>query len=175
MWLVPKSNLQHVNSCTMVQAPTHDHKAVSLDIQFCDKKRGRGYWKLNNSVLNDDEYREGIVNLYTETTRQYGGQVSNALLWEFLKVKIKQFSISYCVMKSKTTQNQIKELEKRLDLLDELTSKELDNEESRIDRKLLKQQLDAMYEQKAAGYQVRSRGKWIEQGEKSNSYFLSLE
>ena len=117
LWLVPKSNLQHVNSCTMVQAPTPDHKAVSLDIQFCDKKRSRGYWKLNNSVLNDDEYREGIVNLYTETTRQYGGQVSNTLLWEFLKVKIKQFSISYCVMKSKTTQNQIKELEKRLDLL----------------------------------------------------------
>ena len=150
----------------MVQAPTPDHKAVSLDIQFCDKKRGRGYWKLNNSVLNDDEYREGILNLYTETTRQYGGQVSNTLLWEFLKVKIKQCSISYCVMKSKTAQNQIKELEKRLDLLDELTSKELDNEESRIERKLLKHQLDAMYEQKAAGYQVRSRAKWIEQGEK---------
>ena len=53
-------------------------------------------------------------------------------------------------MTSKTTQNQINELEKRLDLLDELTSKELDNEESRIERKLLKQQLDAMYEPKAA-------------------------
>ena len=54
-------------------------------------------------------------------------------------------------MKSKTTQIQIKELEKILDLLDELTSKELGNEESRIERKLLKQQLDAMYEQKIAG------------------------
>ena len=32
-----------------------------------------------------------------------------------------------------------------------------------------------MYEQKAAGYQVRSRAQWVENGEKSTKYFLGLE
>ena len=77
-------------------------------------------------------------------------------------------------MKSKTTQNQIRELEKRLDFIDKLTT-ELVNEETRLERKLLKKELDSMYEQKAAGYQVRSRAQWVEKGEKSTSYFLGLE
>ena len=78
-------------------------------------------------------------------------------------------------MKSRTTRNQIKELEKRLDLIDKLATTELVNEETRLERKLLKQELDSMYEQKAAGYQVRSRAQWVENGEKSTKYFLGLE
>ena len=68
LWLVPKSTVQHVKSCTIVQAPTPDHKAISLDIKFCNKERGKGYWKLNNSVLNDDEYCFGsyILVAYIE-------------------------------------------------------------------------------------------------------------
>ena len=171
LWLVPKPSLQHVKSCSFVQAPTPDHKAISLDIQFYNKERGKGYWKLNNSVLNDEEYKQGIAELYNETDMQYEGQVSNTLLWEFLKVKIKQFSIglSYCVMKSRTTQNQIRELEKLLDLIDILTTTELVNEETRLERKLLKQELNSMYEQKAAGCQERSRAQWVEKGGKSTS------
>ena len=40
---------------------------------------------------------------------------------------------------------------------------------------LLKQQVDEQYENKSKWYQVRSRSKWMEQGEKSTSYFLDLE
>jgi hypothetical protein len=32
-----------------------------------------------------------------------------------------------------------------------------------------------MYNQKAKGAQIRSREKWVELGEKNNSYFLGLE
>ena len=47
--------------------------------------------------------------------------------------------------------------------------------EQTLERKLLNQQLDEQYENKSKGYQVRSSSKWIEQGEKSTSYFLGLE
>ena len=47
--------------------------------------------------------------------------------------------------------------------------------EQTLERKVLKQQLDEQYENKSKGYQVRSRSKWIEQGEKFTSYFLGLE
>ena len=32
-----------------------------------------------------------------------------------------------------------------------------------------------MYEAKARGYQIRSHARWVEEGEKSSGYFLSLE
>ena len=79
-------------------------------------------------------------------------------------------------MKSRTTQNQpqIKELEKRLDLMDKLTTTELVNEE-RLERKLLKQELDSMYEQNTAGYQVHSRAQWVRKWGKGTRYFLGLD
>jgi hypothetical protein len=42
-------------------------------------------------------------------------------------------------------------------------------------RKLVKQQLDDLYHEKAIGAQVRSRAKWVESGEHNTSYFLNLE
>jgi len=42
-------------------------------------------------------------------------------------------------------------------------------------RKLLKQQLDDLYLEKGIGAHVRSRVKWIEEGERSTQYFLAVE
>lgn len=39
----------------------------------------------------------------------------------------------------------------------------------------LQLQLDEMYEYKAKGAFVRSRGKWLEEGEKNSMYFFYLE
>ena len=44
-----------------------------------------------------------------------------------------------------------------------------------LHKKDLEKQLDDLYEAKAKGAQVRSRAKWIDEGEKNTSYFLRLE
>ena len=36
-------------------------------------------------------------------------------------------------------------------------------------------QLDEIYIDKARGYQIRSRARWVEEGEQSSKYFLRLE
>ena len=43
------------------------------------------------------------------------------------------------------------------------------------ERKGVKGQLDDYYKEKSSGYQVRSRAKWVEQGEQSTKYFSGLE
>jgi hypothetical protein len=40
---------------------------------------------------------------------------------------------------------------------------------------ILKNQVENFYTVRAKGYQVRSRAKWVEKGEKNSKYFLSLE
>ena len=39
----------------------------------------------------------------------------------------------------------------------------------------LETQLNELYDKKAKGAQIRSRAKWIDEGEKNTKYFLSLE
>ena len=170
LWLISKSNSKYVTSCNIVQSPAPDHRAVVLSVKKCSKPRGKGYWKMNNSVISDEKYKEGIIRLFNNVTVEYQ-DVSPVLLWEYLKVKIKEFTIAYCISKSQSNKNQIKELEEKLDALDKAHK----NDDNRQERKILKQQYDNLYEQKAKGYQIRSRSKWVEDGEKSSAYFLSLE
>lgn len=39
----------------------------------------------------------------------------------------------------------------------------------------LETKLDGLYKYKAKGAQIRSRAKWIDEGERNTSYFLRLE
>ena len=125
---------------------------------------------MNNSVISDEKYKEGIIRLFNNVTVEYQ-DVSPVLLWEYPKVKIKELTISYCISKSQSNKNQIEELEEKLDDLDKAHK----NDDNRQERKVLKQQYDNLYAQKAKCYQIRSRSKWVDDGEKSSDYFLSLE
>ena len=132
---------------------------------------------MNNSILNYEEYKKGITELYHNALDEYGDHVSHVPLWEFLKLKIKEYTVAYCKMKSKfkSVHNHIKELEKQLDLIDKAKGNSLNSDETDSERKLLKQELDSLYEKRATGYYIRSRARWIEDGERSTSYFLGLE
>ena len=80
LWLISKSNSKYVTSCNIVQAPAPDHRAVVLSVKKCSKPRGKGYWKMNNSVISDEKYKEGIVRLFNNVTVEYQ-DVSPVLLW----------------------------------------------------------------------------------------------
>ena len=158
LWLVPKLISNKIKSCTIVQAPAPDHKAVVLEVHTTERKRGPGYWKMNNSILNDEEYKKGITELYHNTLDEYGDRVSHTLLWDFLKLKIKEYTIAYCKMKSKfrSVHSQIKDLEKQLDSIDKVNNNSLDKDKTYLERKFIKQELDSLYEKRANGYYIRS-------------------
>ena len=63
LWLISKPNTKYITSCKIIQAPAPDHKAVVLNVKKCSKPRGKGYWKMNNSVISDEKYKEGITKL----------------------------------------------------------------------------------------------------------------
>jgi len=52
-------------------APVSDHDAVITSFKIENRKRGMGYWKLNTSVLNEEDYKEGIRELLKEAVREY--------------------------------------------------------------------------------------------------------
>ena len=128
----------------MRQAPTPDHKAMFIEVKVRHNTRGKGYWKMNNSVINEENYREGISELFDDTLEEYGEHVPKSVLWEYLKIKIKELTISYCIARLKIKKQLIKDLEDKIDAVDRCN--ENFNCQKDLQRKQFKQQLDNLYE-----------------------------
>ena len=66
-------------------------------------------------------------------------------------MKIKEYTISYCITKSKSNKSEIKDLEEKLDLLDQSNNKDLSTDKTNCERRNLKEKLDSLYESRATG------------------------
>ena len=160
--------------CEIYQSPSPDHKALCLSLRPNTNKRGRGYWKINNGIINQTEFEDGIKHIYDEICNEYKQHVSKCILWEYFKLKVKEFSISFSINQAKKSQDECKMLELELDRIDKQLAVTLCDALS-AERKVLKAKLDEQYKIKTKGYQIRSRAKWVELGEQSTRYFWGLE
>ena len=102
-------------------------------------------------------------------------QVDKMMTWELVKIRVKELSIHYCSVRNKQKENEVKHLESKVNTLDQEIQTSCNAEEMIAERRLLKQQLDAIYLDKAIGAQIRSKVNLVEEGERSTEYFLSVE
>ena len=115
-----------------------DHSALKISFKINLHKKGPGYWKLNNSILNDKEYNDRVKEIIAETSQEYQYLKSYQLIWELAKINIKDFSMSYCKTKSNQRKDIIKDIQNQLDKVNK-TIHTLDTKDSLNDndRKLL--------------------------------------
>jgi len=168
--------LNCVRSCKITPAPTPDHHALVTKFRKIYKKRGPSYWKLNTSVLKEKNYINGIEKVFHETVNKYETILGKNLLWDFLKIRVREFSIKYCIKRTQNKNKYYESLERRLSNIE---NNIIFNPEEPIDYKQekmqIKNELEKYHLEKAKGYQIRSKAKWVEEGEKSTSFFLRLE
>ena len=173
-WLTsePLSNL--VLKTSIIPAILTDHNAIFLEMNTNSESesRGRGFWKMNTLFLQKNEF----LNQMKQKLEEWKGININSasLKWDYLKFKIREFTMSYCrdfwkKSKEKETllENQYKEMS--LEYAENPTNELMES----IDQK--KKELEEFYEIKTQGNIIRSRARWHEQGEKSSKYFLNLE
>ena len=69
-FLISTSLLPYIEKADILTTAFSDHSPVILDIDFSKFKRGRGFWKFNNSLIKDTEYvkvvKECIKDVVTE-------------------------------------------------------------------------------------------------------------
>ena len=96
---------------------------------------------------------------------------------EAIKIKVKEISILYLYSKQRNLRmiTDITFIENQIKNLDEKIAKTKQDNSLCNTRAKLKNDLDHLYRSRAYGNYIRSRAKWIEEGEKSSSYFLGLE
>ena len=118
------------------------------------------------------------VNKILETVNQDESDetVDEVLLWEMIKLQIRDTSIKYSKakikkMKTKETDivNDISALERQLE------SCINNNKEALAELRVKKRELDNIIEYKTKGAIIRSKARWYNEGEKNNKYFLNLE
>ena len=173
-FLITNNLVAQVNKCTISPGFKTDHSALSLNLTLVNETRGRGFWKFNTSLLQDDIYAELIRNCIQQNKSTYFDTLDPNTFWDFLKCQMRSVTIQYSIKKSKESRLLEANLVKRLDhLQSEYTTNPSASVLEQI--KLCKDELDLLYEKKTNGVIVRSRANWFENGEKNTKFFINLE
>ena len=147
-----------------------DHKAVQINCQLETDRRGPGYWKLNVSLLNNNDYRSEVMILINEMGKI---KITNARLrWEHFKIRIKELSIKFSSKIAKSEKSDIQKIEGKLAELDEL---KVHTDDQIMEKYRMQNILHAYYEKASLGAQIRSRIDIETKGEANYKLMKAME
>ena len=169
-WLISTYLMYDIDNSKIFPGLQSDHSVVSLTLNLTDQeKRGRGFFKFNNSLLEDKHYVELIKTTIKDFTAE--NKIENkGLLWDCLKCKIRGATISYSSAIARKKREMENDLLNKINVLESnLTAETLDEYNT------YKKELEDIYMHKGKGIMLRSKAKLIENDEKPTKYFLRQE
>ena len=147
-----------------------DHSAIVLKLSSTNEdERGRSYWKFNNSLLDDNDFIEGLGQKIQVYLLEFSEALTPNARWDYLKYRMRQFSKKFSIDKARRLEpeSKVKEFEEQLTTAS--------NDQLINDYNKCKEELESLYDYITDGIILRSRATWYEKGEKSTKYFLNLE
>ena len=149
-----------------------DHSYISLSLQGSTIAHGKGYWKINNSHLLDQNFIKEVKKIIHKTKEDSFDSYRG--LWDVIKIKIKQFGMTFGKKKKKETTVKKEKLKK--DIEDCKNDPNLTNC-TILQKKLFEAELDLNHiiDHEVRGAITRSRVQWTEEGERSTKDFFGLE
>ena len=174
-WLISDKLHDLVTNVDRLAAIKTDHSAIFLELEEIKESiKGPGFWKLNTSLLTNDDYVDMIKNELPSWIDE-GNELSDSRSkWDWIKYNIRKSSIEFSKKAAKTRREKENNLntEYQNSVINFQNNPCEDNKES---MEKLKDELERFYENKVNGLIIRSRARWHEHGEKNSKYFLNLE
>ena len=173
-FLITRILCDRVSSCEIHPCVYSDHDFVLLDLDLHTTiKWGPGVWKFNNTLLQDEDFCASISDLIDSFLLSRSSFPSDMVMWDCLKDKIRSFSISYSREKRRLFSwekvsliNNLSVLKRRLAAGDNSVKPAISE---------LELALKQLFDRQLESSKIRSRAKWLEDGETPSSYFLRLE
>ena len=119
-------------------------------------------------------YRTHIRQEISTTISEYSDHISKQDLPELIKIKVKEVTIKYATSKKQKRSNKIFQIEHEINRLDQVIATHNDHN-LLCKRHKLFSELSDLYKNETEAAFIRSRAKWLDEGEKNTSYFLNLE
>ena len=178
-FLLAKNLTKSVKKTEIYPSIAPDHKAIYTSLSWsCETPRGPGLWKFNNTLLKDEEYVEWVRKTYSNTVRYYRQATSKGLLWELIKMEIRNATISYAKYKAKVSRDRAEDIKRQLEQLDDTICNNFfspDTNQILLHYDNLKSELQSLYENKGKQAMLRAKCRWVEQGERPTKYFFNME
>ena len=163
-----------MTSCEIRPCVYSDHEFVFLELNLhTATPRGPGVWKFNNSLLQDEKFCSAISDLITQFLRFRSSFPSDLILWDRLKQEIKSFTINYSRERWRHLSREKILITNRLIVLKRRLAAGCSSVKNEIIE--LESQLRQLFDRQLEGAKIRSRAKWLEEGETPSRYFLRLE
>ena len=136
-----------------------DHSPVTISIGPEEKhgQRGPGFWKFNNSLLENEEFVLKMKFIIINAKEKYKDVTDARTFWEMVKMEIRIFSIWFPKEKAKDKRNTELELLRKLENLNAQIDASPNDDHLVSEAQTIKIKLDQIAEQKTKSSIVRSR------------------
>ena len=195
-FLISSTLLPFVEKADILAGINSDHSMPVLDIDFSRFQRGRGFFKFNNSLINDPEYVNIITEAIKNVTIQYAEDIYDnnfletatpeqlqtvtltinpQLFLECLLLEIRGKTISYCAWQKKVKNGAHNLALHRLEMAELTSDRDPSNADLKRQMDMAREEVEEFSKKKAEGAMCRARINWQVHGEKPSRYFCNLE
>ena len=190
-FLASQSLVSVISEANIIPGYRSDHSMVTMELSLTNQKRGKGFYKMNTSLLNDEKYVQIIENTIKDTISTYSlpiyscsfvencpleveVTISWSLFWETLILNMRTETISYSIHKRRKSMEEESNITREIERIENLPDHNMTEEiQSRL--VVYREKLEELRKVKMEGIVTRSRTRWYEEGEKSTAYFMGLE
>ena len=151
-----------------------DHSLVEINIRDPNYQRGRGTWKLNNKVLEETAYQEGIKQTVSQTLEESPCLALDDV-WTAIKRNCTNFSKKYCRSKCSLEKDRLNKLCVAVENLQDDLNTNPSNQDALNSLQQINHEIRRIDKTKTEASIFRSRAKWFREGELSTKFFFSLE
>ena len=169
------SLLEYASKSKLYNAPVPVHNCLKIWLFKKNNARGPSYWKLNVSILEEEDYKNQVNMLFRSTVNAYKDILDKRMLWDLFKIKLKELSSAYCKLRSKSKKTEVAIINDRFEQIEKDINSGNNTDKIKTERAELKEKIDNISKEQARSYFVRSRAEWMDKGEKYSKYFAGLE
>ena len=117
-FLISRPLSNHVRKKETHNSIAPDHKSIYLNLEIKNEfKRGPGLWKFDNTLLEDENFKEFVTIKYLQILEKYSEVTKKQLLWELIKMELRSETIKYSKEKRFKLRNK-EDLQSKLQELD---------------------------------------------------------
>jgi len=179
--LISESLAVNYKNCDIVPGFKSDHNCVTLNLENKTSQRGRGLWKFNSSLLQDEKFKEEIIKSI-ESLAQDNREAEDILLWDTMKCCLRGNCIGYAISKSKKEKKILRDATNNIQNLESEQCEAIMNQASQAEIQEIgykikenKRVIEEKIEKDTRASAIRSKCEWYEYGDSSSKLFLNLE